>query len=339
MASAGVSDSMGTLGTAVSDLLSWALSLGPVGAWLLPVAGLALGLLAVGGGYFVAAQRLRRRARDLLVRAKRHVPRGEEGKRVVLVGRLRVAGADAVPSFADGRAVAVSSVSTSQGSVTSVVETRSAPTLALETTEGLVPIEGVIEVDRTRAGRRVRSEEPRSYPPELARALRVTDVCAGERVMVEGRLGRVAREGLREPGAVLGVSSETLRFGQVPVRITALRIEAPRALVPMALAGAIGCALCLTPLSLDVSLWSLAGVRPDYDVSWQLRAAARLLGPTRTSALDEVAVMPALAGSLELGWVRAALQEQGRCYEEALGSAERARCSPAAPTRARVWPT
>ncbi len=283
---------MGTLAKDVlTALIDWALALGPMGSWVLPSLGVLGGIALIGGGHAAWQQRLRRRAHDLAASARRRIPREEEGRRVVLVGRLRVAGSETVRSYVDGRPVAVSSLLRIEGPVTTVSGTRRATGLAVETEDGLVPIHGTIHVERTRAPLRL------AGTPDSARA--ALDVAAGELVMVEGMLGRVAQEGLREQGAVLGVSSETQDFGQLPIRMTALRLELPRALPRVALAGALAGVLLLTPW--PVAVPEALVIEPDLSAHPNAMVASRravllfrLLGPTRSTAVTQLAAATAL---------------------------------------------
>jgi hypothetical protein len=299
------------MGTIANDLLAAlidaSLSLGAAGHLALPLLGLLAGTLLLGGGYFWWQQRLRKHGRDLAETARRRIPRGEEGRRVVLVGRLRVAGAESVASFVDGAPVAVSSLFRAEGRALSVVGTRRATGLSLETEDGLVPIHGTIHVERTVAPR------PISASGEARCGL---DVAAGELVMIEGVLGRVGQEGLREQGAVLGLSSESEDFGHVPIRMTALRLELPRALPRAALAGALLGAVLLTPW--PIGLPSSLIVQPDplehpqlAEAGWRATVVVRLLSPSRGAMLARLTSPLGDWTPEEVRWAIAAARELG----------------------------
>jgi len=195
---------------------------------LLTMGGMFAGLCTVAGGYVVRAQRVSRHARDLVEAARRRIPRDEEGRRVVLVGRLRAASDARTRSFADGRLVVVSSLMQHDGRIASVIATRIAHELVLATDDGEIPVLGSIHLERTRAAARPSDEELASLPPGVpVEDTAVLDVELDELVMVEGLLGRIEREGLRESGAALGIVSSSEDFGYVPIRMTALRLELP----------------------------------------------------------------------------------------------------------------
>lgn len=196
---------------------------------LVSVVGVLAGLSTIAGGYVARSQRIGRHARDLVEAARRRIPRDEEGRRVVLVGRLRAAPEAQTRSFADGRPVAVSSLMQLDGRIAAVLATRIAHQLVLETDDGEVPVLGSIHLERTRAATRPDDDELAFLPEGIPVAdTWVLDAEVGELVMVEGILGRITREGLREPSATLGIASASEDFGYVPIRMTALRLELPR---------------------------------------------------------------------------------------------------------------
>lgn len=302
---------MGTTNELLASLIDWALSLGPSGRFVLPVLGLACGAVALGGLHFWWHQRLRRHARDLAESARRRIPRGEEGRRVVLVGRVRVAASESVPSFVDGAPVAVSSLFRAEGRMLTVLATRRATGLAIETADGLVPVHGTVHVERTITPRPLAGSDSRCG----------LDVAAGELVMVEGLLGRVQREGLREPGALLGLSSDSDDFGHVPIRMTALRLELPRALWRATLVGALLGAVVLTPW--PIGLPSRLVVQPDpmthpqiAEAGWRATVLIRLLSPARAGTLMRLR-LPAREWTAEdVRWALAATRELGDCAGE-----------------------
>jgi len=195
---------------------------------LLAVGGALAGLCTMSAGYVLRAQRVSRHARDLVEAARRRIPRDEEGRRVVLVGRLRAAPDARTRSFADGRPVAVSSLLHVHGRVASVIATRISHGLLLATEDGEIPVLGSIHLERTRAPTRPSDEELASLPPGVpVEDTAVLDAELDELVMIEGLLGRIEREGLRNAGAALGIVSSSEDFGYVPIRMTALRLELP----------------------------------------------------------------------------------------------------------------
>jgi hypothetical protein len=329
---------MGTTNDLLASLIDWALSLGASGRHVLPLLGLALGALLLGGGHFWWHQRLRRHGRDLAESARRRIPRSEEGRRVVLVGRLRVAGSESVPSFVDGARVAVSSLFRAEGRALAVLDTRRATGLSLETEDGLVPIHGTVHVERTVAPRPLAGSDSRCG----------LDVAAGELVMVEGLLGRVQREGLREQGALLGLSSESDDFGHVPIRMTALRLELPRALPRAILAGALLGAVVLTPW--PIGLPSRLVVQPDpmthpqlAEAGWRATVLVRLLAPTRTATLERLRSPAGDWTNEDVRWALASARELGDCAGErrilvAVGRPiEVATCVERPPTAIEAW--
>jgi hypothetical protein len=271
-------------------LVTWCLSLGPSAQYALPVAGATVGLLGAALSWGLVWQRAPWRAREIF-RARRTRLHGiDAGARVSLVGRVRVSGKRTVPSFGRAdRAVAVSSLAGRVGSASEPIATRAADGLAIETREGLVPIVGAIDVRRTRGGARARNLDADAQARALgATNLRATDLVEGQWVLAEGVVAHVAREGLREQGAVRG-----LRGASEPVALTALWPEVPRWTWAVATLGALALALLVTPLP-----WATPGLhRVSRDGAsrrgaWEVLTAARLLGPTREATLRQIADSP-----------------------------------------------
>jgi len=176
-----------------------ALQLGPWAAWVVPslaaVLGLALGVL----GVFI----LRARAKQLDAAAQTRLSPADEGRRVTITGRL-VADGDGVPSLIDGRPVALS---VARGPMRS--EERRGTSLALQTPDGLYPLAGTLELQ---------GESARAADVAGLGSCNVMEARVGQTVLVDGFVGRVMQESLRDPAARLGLRSDRDGFFE-PVRV------------------------------------------------------------------------------------------------------------------------
>ncbi len=183
----------------MSQVTLVALQLGPWAAWVVPslaiAVGLALGVLAV----HIA----RARAKQLDEAAQTRLSPADEGRRVTITGRL-VADGSGVPSLVDGRPVAVS---VARGPVRSVE--RRGGSLALETPDGLYPLAGTLELQ----GAPARAADVDGLGP-----CDVIEARVGQTVLVDGFVGRVMQESLRDPAARLGLRSDRDGFFE-PVRV------------------------------------------------------------------------------------------------------------------------
>lgn len=259
-------------------LVTWCLSLGPDGRHVLPLAGALVGSMAVAASWVVLAQRTPWRARQLVAALRSRLHTSEAGMQVSLVGRLRVPGKETVPSFIRaGRGVAVSSLLAGHERRVEAIITRAAVGLAIETRDGLVPIEGAIDIQRARGAVAARNVDAgvRARVPSASR-LRATDLVDGQWVLAEGTVTHVSREGLREQGAVRGLTA-----GSGRVVLTALRPEVPPWTFTLAALGSLAIALLASPLPWPIPALLPVTSRP----AWDLLTAARLLGPTRASTI------------------------------------------------------
>ena len=292
----------------LSDVLdacvTWAISLGPSARYVLPVAGAAMGLVLVALGWFVASQRTAWRARELFAATRMRVSTEEPGKRVALLGRLRVPGGRGVPSFArPDRDVVVSSLEGRVDGARQPLATRAAEGLALETRDGLVPLEGVIDVRRTRGAARADNVDARTRARAFgATSLRASDLREGQWVLAAGLVGHIGREALREQGAVRGLSG-----AGAPIELVPLRPEVPRWMLTASVIGAIALSLAMTPLPWPIPALMPLRRGPASDVL----LTARLLGPTREATLRAMA--DSRVDPTERRWFAMARQELGDC--------------------------
>jgi hypothetical protein len=294
-------------------LVTFALSLGPSGRFALPVVGAAIGLVVFVGAWVLLSQRTAWSARELWRALRTRMHATEVGERAWIVGRLRAPGRETIASFerSDRRAV-VSSLHERVGRSPKCLATRTAPGLAIETRDGLVPIEGLIDVRRTRATRKARNVDDRSRGrASKPTTLRAADVLEGQWVLAHGTVARIAREGLREQAGVLGLSGgsevHTTQSSSAIV-LTALRPEVPRGTLAMALLGATSIALVVSPLPWPYgrSLVTITAREPRL-----VMHAVRLLSPTREVALRELTVSP--RSEIEVEWSYLASLELGDC--------------------------
>ncbi|MBN8612340.1 MAG: hypothetical protein J0L92_17220 [Deltaproteobacteria bacterium] len=294
-------------------LVTFALGLGPSGRFALPVLGAAIGLVLFMGAWVLLSQRTAWSARELwrAIRTRMHAT--EVGERTWIVGRVRAPGRETIASFerSDRRAV-VSSLHERVGTSPKCLATRTAPGLTIETRDGLVPLEGLIDVRRTRATRKARNVDDRSRARAISpTALRAADVLEGQWVLAHGTVARIAREGLREQAGVLGLSGgsevhATESTGAIV--LTALRPEVPRGTLAIALLGATSIALLVSPLPWPNgrSLVTITAREPRLAMH-----GVRLLSPTREMALRELTVSP--RSEVEVRWSHLAGLELGDC--------------------------
>lgn len=295
------------------DSLDWlvtmALEVGPEGRFVLPIVGALVGLAGFGVMFALVSQRLAWRLPDLVRALRGAFHAAEVGQRVIVLGRIRAPGGASIASFerADRRAV-VSSVHERVAGRLACVATRTAPRLELATREGALPLEGLLDVRRTRASRKARNLDERAAARAREPAkLRAADLHDGQWVLASGLVGRVVREGLREQAGVRGLSGAS-----EPIVLTALRPELPRRTIPVALVGAIVVAALVTPLPWGAN-------RPlfetDNRLAWCVLTAVRLLAPTRAGVIG---AMPDSGIDLaQREWALLAARERGDCAAQA----------------------
>ncbi len=290
-------------------LVTMALEVGPDGRFVLPGVGAVVGLLAFGGVFLLVSQRIAWRLGDLVRAIRGSFHAAEVGQAVTVLGRLRAPGSASIASFerSDRRAV-VSSLHERRAGALACVATRSAPRLELVTREGAIPLEGLLDVRRTRASRRARNVDDRAAARASApTALRAADLRDGQWVLASGIVRRVLREGLREQAGVSGLSGAS-----TPIVLTALRPELPRWTIPIALVGALVFGALLTPIP-----WGQgrALIQIEHRAAWCVMTAAQLLGPTRSWVVASIGHSPNDGSQRE--WALLAARERGDCAEEA----------------------
>lgn len=255
-----------------------ALQIGPWAAWLIPCLAITLGLAAG----VLAVRALRERARRADTTARTRLSPTDEGRRVRLAGRLIAAG-DGVPSFVDGRPVAVS-IARGQARP----EERRAEALLVETPDGRFPLAGALELRGTRG---------RGAQVDGLGRCEVLEARIGETVLVEGFVGRVMQESLRDPAARLGLRSDRDGFFEpvrLHVRANDLRREA-------AVVAGVVLAACLLLVPLPSPLYEGPTGPDDAVMGWlsfhlygtereptslrELATVARLLSPARDAEL------------------------------------------------------